>query len=205
MNQPESRNNPNNPPGLQAKALDCIALFLVVACLVVAAWLFNGLLAYWLPKVSVNLNQLKTQQKSLEDDLGRVKIHLVNAEDELPKHMEPGPEPSRWFHPYDHWKWDVKKKAHDQAQTIVDSLRDEKKNLNNKLEGVKDKIDQYRGSWITIIMGSLAWIWNNFTWIWNNFISPIFHFLLAFALLGLSFRVFFRYLLMKGKIGMVRV
>jgi len=184
-----------------ARIRDWFALLVVVGSIVGAAFLFralwNHVRNYVKPRLTVSLNQLMAKKADLTSKLIDAKVRSINAANELAKQIDPGPKPP-WYHPYDRVTWDAKKKAHDKAQRVLNGCRNIESDLQTQLDAVIFDIENYKdmplNTWLML-----------FKTIWNELISPVLHCFLMLALIALSGRVFFRYLLMKGKIGVVRV
>lgn len=163
-------------------------VFLVgLACISLAIHLSYGIFREPLPIFpSVDFRQLQQEVKELE---ATVKIKEAKLAD-----LDPGPEPARW-HVIDHWQWQDKADIYHDLQSDIRQSRQNLEKTNQRL------IEYVESFWPR----QRERIWEVGRWLWKTFISRILHIFLILALIGLSTRVFFRWLLMADKFGATRV
>ena len=162
-------------------------LFQILAIIpIILALILGGRLLSKPPSISVLVDTAKSTAK-LEQEYS-MKVKEVA---DLKKHVEdlnPGPEPSRFWHPIDHWNWSWAYNAYVQANEALNRVDEDRKRLEGLLNvDTWHKIKSFSGG------------------IWNALIRPAFEFLLALALFSFGLRVAFRYMIMRGWIGIVRV
>lgn len=103
--------------------------------------------------------------------------------------VNPGPEPDWLWSPAKYYfDWLPKKRIYDSGREKIESLKQDRKDLEDQLN---------RDGW-TYVKCTVHFIW-------FDLLKPVFDLLLLLAALSFSLRVYLRYLLMRGKLGVARV
>jgi len=101
----------------------------------------------------------------------------------------PGPEPDWLWHPYEHYmKWQPKNEIYQAACKQIDGLKNHRQSLTDLLNS---------NPWI-ITKGITRFVW-------FDLVRPLFELLLLLAAFSFGLRIYLRYLLMRGKFGVVRI
>jgi hypothetical protein len=123
--------------------------------------------------------------------------------------LDPGPEP-HWWHMYDHWVWDDKKKLFDKMNS----------NLSKASSDLASAIQQHADKEHEHALLTTKWTDNERRFdaesmpkramyyagtAWNGYIAPWLHLLLLIALASFAARIGFRYALLRGWTGEGRV
>jgi hypothetical protein len=162
-------------------------LFPILAVIpIVLALILGGRLLSKPPSISVLVDTVKSTA-TLEQEYS-LKVKEVTDWRKQVERFNPGPEPSRIWHPFDYWQWCLVNKAYEDAINAHDKATEELNQLEDRLS---------RDSWhkIKSFLGG----------IWNTLFRPVFELLLMLALFSFGLRVGFRYMIMRGWIGIVRV
>lgn len=162
-------------------------LFPILAVIpIVLALIMGGHLLSKPPSISVLVDTVKSTAK-LEHEYS-LKIKDVADLRKQAEKLYPGPEPSRLWHPIDHWNWSWDYEAYVKANNALAKANEEEERLKGRLNvDTWHKIKSFFGG------------------IWNTLFRPVFELLLVLALFSFGLRVAFRYMIMRGWIGIVRV
>lgn len=172
---------------------DVVAFLLAVPALLFASFLLYTVWSHWRtnpPKQTTDDLHKRIRQAERENKIAAEKFHQAVKQFEAT--AKPGPEPSKWRHPLDHKEWDIKNQAYEHARQFKDDASMELKKSSDFLENLRRDIPPPA-------------IPQPIRHLWNELVAPILHLFLGFALIGFSARVAFRYLLLKGRIGIVKL
>lgn len=136
---------------------------------------------------------LKRQIESTQAKLVRLKGCISAKEQEYNTALrnliliDPGPQPSWWLHPWDHYWWAQKNAAYLTAQEVCDGLKRECDEARSGLQETECNLQALTGGF------------------WNNFARPFLHFMLGFAVIAFAVNRTFRVILIRGMLGTKRL
>lgn len=185
--------------------LNWMGCLMIAVALAAACALFSKALLYdELPKSIIDqFHQLEVAinvvtWSNLSDLKAKIeeKIDLQKRLDVLRGSVDPGPEPSWFWHPLDHYWWIKQKQSYDTIQSELCNLKQRLNTLEFELRELGS--DQEK---VLQLIDSVS----HLRVFWNRFAAPILHLLLAFALFRYGLSLMFRILLINGFISQTRL
>jgi len=162
-----------------------------VLAIVIACFCFAGHLAVNVFKVPPVVFP-SAEADRLSNQISKLKTEILSLENQR---INPGPEPSWFWHPIDHSVWKKKSAVYLEISRLIEDRQTTLKNCENDLHSLAHSV--WPKIW-TSVCGFAKWLW-------YALFAPVLHILLIITLLSLSLRVFLRWMLMENKFGNTRV